>query len=359
MRAKKPIAQGSADVPQGVSIVVDAAGGDAAPAAPVAGGVSAARRFPDTTVVLVGPEDRIAEELENNGRRPDNIRVLPASQSIGMHESPVQAFREKEDSSLAVGIAEVAAGKADAFVSAGNTGAVVAASTLGLGLIDGVQRPGIAVPIVALDHAAVIIDAGANIHCKPAHLLQYGLMATVFARDVLRVDNPRVGLLNVGHERRKGTSLLRQAFDLLSRAPINFRGNVEARGIFFGECDIAVCEGFAGNVLLKTCESVVAKLLEHLRVEIKSKWRRRVGFALCGDVFKPVEHYGDYAQYGGAPLLGIKGVTIICHGHSDGRAIENAVREARSFIRRRVNEKIAEVIRTSPLSGDPADAPLP
>jgi len=333
-------------------IVVDALGGDVSPAAPVAGTILAAQRFPDTIMVLVGPEEILRAEIAKNRACPPNVEVLPASQSIGMHEPPVRAFRQKKDSTIAVGIGHVAQGKADAFVSAGNTGAVVAASTLKLGLLDGVQKPGIAVPIVALDHTAVIIDAGANIYCKPSHLLQYGLMATVFSRDVLGVENPRVGLLNVGEEERKGTELQKEAFELLSRAPVNFVGNVEARDIFFGKCDIAVCEGFAGNVLLKTSESVVAKLMHHLRTEIRKSLRRKVGFALCRDVFQPVEHYGDYSEYGGAPLLGINGVTIVSHGRSDAKAMENAVREARSCVRLRINEKIAASIRQVPQSDE-------
>ena len=337
------------DGASGMKIVVDALGGDVSPAAPVAGAITAARRFPDVTVLLAGPEDVLRAEIARNGACPSNVEILPASQSIGMHEPPVQAFREKRDSSIAVGIGQVAQGKADAFVSAGNTGAVVAASTLRLGLLGGVQRAGIAVPIVALDHSIVIIDAGANIYCKPSHLLQYGLMATVFAGDVLGLENPRVGLLNVGEEEGKGTGLQREAFELLSRAPVNFVGNVEARDIFFGKCDIVVCEGFAGNVLLKTSESVVAKLMDHLRTQIKRSLRRKIGFALCRDVFGPIEHYGDYAEYGGAPLLGVNGVTIVSHGRSNAKAMENAVREARSFVRLRVNEKIAASIRQVPL----------
>jgi len=340
-----------------MKVVVDAVGGDAAPREPVAGAVQAARRFPELTVLLAGPEELVRSELGKHRSCPANVQVLPASQCIGMHESPVQAFREKKDSSIAVGIGEVARGGADAFVSAGNTGAVVAASSLSLGLLPGVQRPGIAVPIIALDYPVVIIDVGANIHCKPTHLLQYGLMASVFCRDVLRITKPRVGLLNVGEEARKGTSLLKEAFELLCRAPVNFTGNVEAKDIFFGRCDIVVCEGFAGNVLLKTSESVVAKLMDYLKGAIKQKWRRRLGFALCRDAFKPVEHYGDYAEYGGAPLLGVNGVTIICHGHSDARAIENAVREACSFVRRKVNEKISEAIAAHPLRGDTGGEP--
>jgi len=304
----------------------------------------AARRFADITITLVGPPDAIEDELAKSAPRPENIRIVAAPEIIGMHESPVQALREKQRSSISVGVALVAKGEAQAFCSAGNTGAVVAASSLGLGLLEGVQRPGIAIPIVALDHVVLLIDVGANIHCKPTHLLQYGLMADVFARDILELPQRRVGLLNVGGEERKGTSLLKEAHELLANAPLNFVGNVEAHDIFFGGCDIVVCEGFVGNVLLKTSESLAMKLLDHLKTEISRKWRRRIGFALCKDVFKAVQISGDYAEYGGAPLLGVDGVTIISHGHSDAKAIESAVREARSFLSHHVNETISETV---------------
>jgi glycerol-3-phosphate acyltransferase PlsX len=320
----------------------------------VAGAVLAAHRFPDVGLVLVGPQDVVRAELDKNAPCPPNIRIVHASQRIGMHEPPVQAFRGKKDSSIAVAVREICEGRGDALVSAGNTGAVVAASSLGLGLLEGVQRPGIAVPITAIDHPAVIIDVGANIHCKPQHLLQYGLMATVFTREVLEISDPRVGLLNVGEEERKGTDLLKDAFELLSAAPINFVGNVEAEDVFFGRCDILVCEGFAGNVLLKTSESLVAKLFDHLRTEVRQSWRRRLGLALCKDMFRSVEHCADYAEYGGAPLLGVDGVAIIGHGRSDARAIQNAVREARSFIQGKVNEEIARSIRSSLPAGTDA-----
>ncbi len=337
--------QRSSGQPARLSIVVDASGGDSAPAEPVAGVVSAARRFSDTTMLLVGQEEAIGAELDKIHSCPSNVQVVPASETIGMDESPVRALRAKKDSSISVGVGLVVSGRAQAFVSAGNTGAVVAASSLRLGLLDGVQRPGIAVPLKALDQTVIVIDVGANIHCKPMHLMQYGVMAAVFARDVLELPDPRVGLLNVGEEDRKGTALHKEAFDLLSGAALNFVGNVEAQKIFSGGCDIVVCEGFVGNVMLKTCEGVAMKLLDYLGRMTHKSLLRRIGFAMFKDTFAAIKHCGDYAEYGGAPLLGVKGVTIIAHGRSDARAIENAVREARSFIRRKVNDNIAEAIR--------------
>ncbi|MDP6439834.1 MAG: phosphate acyltransferase PlsX, partial [Candidatus Brocadiia bacterium] len=233
---------------------MDALGGDRAPEEPVAGAVMAARNFPDTQILLAGPPEVINAQLGKLAPRPGNIVIVPASERIGMDESPVQALREKRDSSITVGMTRVVEGEADAFVSAGNTGAVVAASSLGLGLIAGVQRPGIVVPMRLIDRPLIVIDVGANIHCKSMHLLQYGIMATVFAREIFHLANPRVGLLNVGEEAGKGTMLVKKAFQLLSAAELNFVGNVEAKDALSGGCDIVVCDGFAGNVLLKTCE---------------------------------------------------------------------------------------------------------
>jgi len=333
-------------------IVVDAVGGDRAPTEPVAGAVMAAERFADIEVLLAGPEGVVGAELDKLDSRPGNVHVLPASESIGMDEAPIQALRGKRDSSIAVGIGAVARGEADAFVSAGNTGAVVAASTLGMGLIEGVQRPGIAVPMQVMGYPVIIIDAGANIYCKPMHLVQYGIMASVFARDILDIADPRVGLLNVGEEDRKGTDLVREGFALLSKARLNFIGNVEAGDAFTGTCDIVVCDGFAGNVLLKTAEGVVTRVMDFAGEEIRKKWRRKLGYLLCRDVFAAIKRCSDYAEYGGEPLLGVDGVTIIGHGRSDARAMASAVREARSFIQRKVNQKIGASIRAALTAGE-------
>jgi glycerol-3-phosphate acyltransferase PlsX len=343
MSEKQPNVQKGADSQAGVTIVVDAMGGDYVPAQPVAGAILAARRFPDTKILLSGPPSLLEAELAKSLSCPANIEILPAFQYIGMHESPVVALRAKKDNSITVGIEAISQGKADAFLSAGNTGAVVAASTLGLGLLEGVQKPGIAVPMVALDHMVVIIDCGANIQCKPTHLLQYAVMATEFAIDVWGIKSPRVGLLNVGEEDSKGTNTLREAFDLIKRAGLEFVGNVEPEGIFFGKCDIVVCDGFVGNVLLKTSESVASKLLKYLKGEIQKSIMRKLGFALCRRAFSFVQNC-DYAEYGGAPLLGVEGAVIISHGRSDAKAIESAVREARSFVRRDVNQKMAAAV---------------
>lgn len=334
--------------PSSPRVIVDAAGGDLAPAEPVKGALQAARRSPETNVTLVGPEDETRQEIEKQGGAPANVDILNASQKIGMQESPVSALRNKKDSSVNIGMKTVASGEADAFLSAGNTGAVVSAATLRLGLIEGIQRPGIAIPITAVDHPVLIIDVGANVHCKPMHLMQYGLMADVFARQVMNMESPRVGLLNVGEEESKGRDLEKQTFGLLSDAPLDFVGNIESRDIFFGGCEIVVCDGFVGNVLLKTSESLVSKMLQFFRHQIGESWRRKIGFALCKDIFKAAKQIGDYAEYGGAPLLGVDGVTIICHGRSEAKAFDNAISEAASFLGHGVNADIAQTVESLP-----------
>ncbi len=307
--------------------------------------MQAARLYKDTIVLLAGPQRQLDALMDTMGGPPRNLSVVDAPEAIHMHESPVQALREKPRSSIAVGLEMVAAREADAFVSAGNTGAVAAASTLKLGRPQGVQRPGIAVPIRVIDHPVVTIDVGANIYCKPVHLLQYGIMASVFARELLGIGQPRVGLLNIGEETTKGHDLAKQAFALLSEADLNFVGNIEPQDFCNNACDVLVCDGFAGNILLKFGEGLVMRLMEWLRQRVAGNVRYTLGFALCKGLFGHLRHCADYTEYGGAPLLGVNGVTIITHGASGARGIQNAVREARSFVRHHVNEKIECAVR--------------
>lgn len=326
-------------------IVLDAMGGDHAPATAVAGAVVAADRFPDIVVVLTGPIERIQEELNRCGGQRPNIELVDAPEVIGMHESPASALREKKRSSIAVGVQLVGEGKAEAFLSAGNTGAVVVASTLGMRLIRGVQRPGIAVPLKVFNRLVVAIDMGANLQCKATHLLQYAIMANVFARDVLKIENPRIGLLNIGEEDQKGTDLLQRTFEMLSESDLNFVGNVEGHDLFSVRCDIMVCEGFVGNALLKFGESFVIEFMEWFSAGVKKKLRRKIGYLLVRDLFRELKDSSDYTQYGGAPLLGVNGVVIVTHGRSDAKAIENAIREARYFVENNINDRISHAIR--------------
>jgi len=326
-------------------IVLDALGGDAPLGERVAGAINAARLYPDIEILVCGAEDDLKREIAALGGGPDNITLIHAPEPIGMQEAPVQALRSKKKSSIAVGMEMVAHGEAQAFVSAGNTGAVTAGAALKLGRLRGVQRPGIAVAMRVFDHPVVAIDVGANADSKSMHLLQYGIMASVFAREVVGVENPRVGLLNVGEETSKGTEVVKQAYELLSSADLNFIGNVEPEGLCHHACDIVVCDGFVGNVVLKLAESLTMTLIGWMREEVQRSFRYKVGFLLCKSLFRHLKHCADYTEYGGAPLLGIKGVTIKTHGTSDARAIQNAIREARMFVEMHVNEQIEEAVQ--------------
>lgn len=326
-------------------IVVDASGGDAPLRERVAGALQAAHIYGDIEVLLCGAQQDIEREISELGGGPGNIELIDAPEPIGMHEPPIKALREKKKSSIVVGVELIARGEADAFVSAGNTGAVAAASALKLGRLKGVQRPGIAVAMQAIDHPVVAIDVGANVDSKAVHLLQYGIMASVFAREVVGIENPRVGLLNVGKEDAKGNETVKQAFELLSSADLNFVGNAEPATLFAHGCDIMICDGFVGNVLLKMGESLMMRLIEWMREEVQHNLRYKLGFLLCKELFGHLRHCGDYTEYGGAPLLGVDGVTIITHGTSEARAIQNAVREARMFVELRVNDHIADAVQ--------------
>jgi len=326
-------------------IVLDAAGGDAPMAERLCGALGAARAFPDAHILLCGPREELERLVEELGGLPDNAEVVDAPELIGMNEPPVRALREKKRSSIAVGVDMVARGEADAFVSAGNTGAVAAASMLKLGRLKGVQRPGIAAAMKVIDHVAVAIDVGANVDCKPVHLLQYAIMASVFAEGILGIPNPRVGLLNVGVEEAKGNDLSKQTFELLTKAQVNFVGNVEPGQFTHHACDILVCDGFVGNVLLKFGEGLMMKLFDWMREQVQGNLRYKLGFFMCKDLFRHLKQCADYTEYGGAPLLGVNGITIITHGTSDARAIRNAIREARSFVEHHVNEHIEKAIQ--------------
>jgi glycerol-3-phosphate acyltransferase PlsX len=342
--APGPLSEGAPRVARGPRIVLDALGGDASVRERLAGAANAARLYPDIELMLCGDLNVMERELGELGR-PDNVRCIDAPEPIGMHEAPVRALREKKNSSIVVGLELVARGEADAFVSAGNTGAVAAASTLKLGRLRGVQRPGIAAAMKVIDNTVVAIDVGANVDSRPMHLLQYGIMASVFSHEVLGIDSPRVALLNVGEERAKGNDLVKQSHELLAGAGLNFVGNAEPACLFSDECDIVVCDGFVGNVMLKLGESLTMKVIGWLREQVQQSLRYKLGFLLCRDLFRHLKHCADYTEYGGAPLLGVNGITIITHGTSDARAIQNAIREARLFANHHVNEHIESAVR--------------
>lgn len=324
-------------------------GGDHAPALVVDGAVAAARQ--GISVDLVGQTDRVRAEL---ARHADvealDVRVIEAPDVIEMTESPALALRRKPKSSIRVASELVATGEAAALISAGHTGAAVVAAHSAFGMIPGVDRPALAPSVPTRGGSAVLIDAGATVECKPAYLLQFGVMGSVYARTWLGIARPRVGLLSIGEEETKGNELTREAHQLLKASPLQFVGNVEARDIFSGQADVIVCDGFTGNVALKLSEGLVEMVEDLLGDELQSTFSSQVGYLLSRRAFRRFRRRVDYSEYGGAPLMGVAGLCIVCHGRSSAKAIRNAVamasRFASSNVLGRVEQEIASTAVT-------------
>lgn len=322
-----------------MKIAIDAMGGDYAPDEIVKGALQAARTYQDTEIVLVGQPERIAE-LMGGSERPKNISLRPASEIISMDEHPANAVRKKKDSSIVVATRMVKEGEADAVVSAGSTGAQMAAALLGLGRIKGIERPAIVTVMPTLEGGKLILDVGANPDAKPEHLVQYAMMGNIYAEKILELKNPRVALLNIGSEETKGNELAQMTYPLLKQIPVNFIGNIEGRDVPFGRADVIVCEGFAGNVLLKTSEGLAGALFQLIKEKITSSTVRKLGALAVKPGLKEIAQMMDYAEYGGAPLLGVNGISVICHGSSKQKAIFNAVRVARECAESQFIEEI-------------------
>jgi glycerol-3-phosphate acyltransferase PlsX len=334
-----------------MKIAVDAMGGDYGPAVVVEGAVAAAREF-GATLILIGDKAAIEREVARLGAESRAIEVRHASQVVGMGESPSQALRRKRDSSLRVAAQLVKDGEAAAFVSAGNTGAAMAIAMFVIGVLPGVDRPALAAVLPNLRRFTVLLDVGANVDPKPAHLLQFAVMGHIYARDILGYDNPRVGLLSVGEEEGKGNELTKETYDQLKDSSLNFVGNVEGRDIYNGRCDVVVTDGFTGNVALKISESLAEMLGAMIKEELMRDLRSKLGASLAIPAFQRFKRRVDYTEMGGAPLLGIDGAAIVCHGASPVKAIKNAVRIAGEWATAGVNEHIkaaleAEVERGS------------
>ncbi|HPM42378.1 MAG TPA: phosphate acyltransferase PlsX [Candidatus Omnitrophota bacterium] len=327
-----------------MKIVLDAMGSDRAPVAEVAGAVQAVNEY-GCEVVLVGDEEIVKKELKKHRYDQAKISLVHAPERIGMHEPAAISVRRKRQSSIVVGLEMLKNDQADGFVSAGNTGAVVCAATLSLRLLPGIERPGIAIILPTLIGKTLIIDVGANITAKPIHMLQYGIMADAYCRYILHIDNPKVGLLNVGEEETKGTDFLKESHALLSGAKLNFIGNIEGRDIYRGSADVILCDGFIGNVILKVSESVIDTIVKLLKREIKANFIARIGALLAGAAFMSLKKKMDYTEYGGAPLLGVDGRCIICHGISNAKAIKNAIRVAVETKAQEVNKHIVEKLQ--------------
>ncbi len=331
-------------------VAVDAMGGDKAPHEVVKGSVLAAQQFSDSEIVLVGDEKVIQRELNIYGADPKNIVIHHAPQVVGMDDPATYSIRQKTDSSITQSVKLVANGEASAVVSAGHTGATVAAATLHLRTLNGIRRPGIAITLPTRHGICLIIDVGANIACKPTHLFQYGVMAAVFSKYIYGIENPKIGLLNIGEEDAKGNDLAKETFALLSSSHLNFVGNVEGREIFDNKADVVVCEGFVGNVMLKFAEGIAMSLLSTIKAEAMKSFWSRLGLGLCKPAIEKLRAKMDFSEYGGAPLLGVNGVCIIGHGRSDSKAIQNAIKLALQLSKNEVNEHIiSEVEKTNSL----------
>lgn len=322
---------------------LDAMGGDFAPTEIIKGAVEALEILPpEDSILLVGPQDTLEGELKALGGPFDRIVIEHAEQAIGMDESPVEALRQKPRSSISRMVEAMKEGRADAFVSAGNTGAVVAAAQMALRTLRGVRRAGISIVVPTFHGPVVVIDVGANIHAKPLHLAQYGLMASVYSQRVLGTKSPRVGLMSIGSEDAKGTDLVHETRHLLRSAPINFCGNAEGRDLFNGSFDVIVCDGFVGNVVLKVIEGMGEGMIRMLAEELGSSAPDMV--SKLKPVISKLQEQHDYSSYGGTPLLGIDGIGIISHGSSKARAIKNALKAASRFAGQKVNEAIEDAL---------------
>src|ERR1044071_5961838 len=323
-----------------MKIAVDAMGSDQAPAVEVEGAVQAAAEY-GTSILLVGQDDRIRSLLKKQDTSNLPIEVVHASEVITMEESAATAARKKKDSSIRVAARLMRDSGISGVVSAGNTGAVMATVKMVVGTLPVVDRPALSTVLpTQKGKPTILLDVGANVDCKPLHLEQFAIMGDIYSHAIFGIRRPRVGLLSIGEEDSKGNELTKEAFKNLKRAPINFIGNVEGRDIFRGEVDVIVCDGFTGNVCLKLSEGLYEAFASMLKQQLQKTLSAKVGAIFAQNAFRNFKHRLDYSEYGGAPLLGIKGITIVCHGRSNSNAIKNAIRVADEFCRHKVNDVI-------------------
>jgi phosphate acyltransferase len=327
-------------------IALDAMGGDFGPPTLVAGAVMALREYRHIQkLYLVGDEQQIESELEKHRFDDSRIEIAHSTQVVDMSDRAWSAVRRKKDSSVSRAVDLVKRGEADAIVSAGHTGAAVAASMIKLRTLEGIDRPGIAAVLPTQFNVFVLIDAGANIDARPDHLLQYAIMGSVYSRHVLGYKNPTVGLVSLGDEDVKGTELTKEVFKMLKLSSLNFVGNIEGRHLFEDPVEVVVCDGFVGNVILKTCESISVAIFKWLKHELTRSGTRKAGAFLARHAFNTIKEKTNYEEYGGSPLLGVDGICIIAHGASTPLAIKNALRVAAESIEQQVNPHIVEEVR--------------
>lgn len=322
-------------------VAVDVMGGDSAPCHEIAGAILAARQW-QIPIILVGQSELIEAELANQDLQDLDIRVEHASEVVGMHDSASDAVRKKKNSSIRVAFDLVKEGVANAVVSTGNSGATMAAGMFVLKRIPGIDRPAIATVVPNLKDHTLILDVGGNVDCKPLHLVQFALMGSVYASQMLSKGKPRVGVLSNGEEESKGNDLTREASQILSQTSLNYVGYSEGRDIYNGDIDVVVCDGFVGNVVLKVSEGLAEAMSRMLRQELSSRFLSKLGYLLVKPSLKAFRKKVDYAEYGGAPLLGIQGTAMICHGSSSPRAIMNAIKMAHDSETHQVSQKLSE-----------------
>jgi len=322
-----------------IKIAVDSMGSDNSPFSEVEGAVQAAKAY-GVNVILVGKESFLTPLLAEAGGSGLPIEIRNATQVIAMDEPPTAALRKKKDSSIRVAADLVRDKVASGLVSAGNTGAVMAISKMVFGAVPGVDRPALAAILPTLAGNAVLLDVGANVACKPHHLVQFAVMGNLFSKKIVGVSSPRVGLMSVGEEETKGNDLTKEVHKALKQLRLNFIGNVEGRDIYNGRADVIVCDGFTGNVALKTSEGLIEAVLKLLKDELSRNLQSKMGALLSQQSFKRLKKRLDYSEYGGAPLIGLRGVSVICHGRSSSNAIKNAIRVAKEFAENQVNAKL-------------------
>lgn len=326
-------------------LALDAMGGDNAPAAIVEGAIEALTENKELSVILVGDEESVRNELAKHRHDGLSVSVKHASETVEMDDSPLTALRRKKDSSIRVAIDLVKSGKADAMVSAGNSGVVMATALFVLGKIPGVERPAIAAIMPGLKHHFVLLDAGANVDCKPVHLQQFAIMGEAYARFIFDIKSPKVALLSIGEEDAKGNELTKETFKLIKDSHLNFTGNIEGSEIFSGEADVVVCDGFVGNITLKVSEGLAETIEKMLRSEILEKAEGTESAGFLKKSFQNFKERMDYSEYGGAPLLGISKPCIISHGKSSAKAIKNAIKVAAVSCRHNIPDIIAEELK--------------
>ena len=332
------------------TIALDAMGGDNAPKAEVEGAIQAAKHH-NVRVILVGHEDRLRQELaQHEGWQSMPLEIRHASEVITMEDSAAKAMRTKKDSSIRIANRLVRDGEAAGVVSAGNTGAAMATAKMVQGMIPGVERPALAsaFPTATIDRYVVVVDVGANVDSTPKMLSQFAVMGEVYSRVIFRVERPRIGLLSIGEEEHKGNELTHEATKLLKAMPLNFIGNVEGRDLYTDRADVIVCDGFVGNVALKVSEGVAEVIRQMLRDSLQATITRKLGAMLARSAFAEFKKRIDYSEFGGAPLLGVKGVCIISHGRSTAKAIKNAIRMAKDFADGQTPQKIEAELRDQP-----------